>query len=134
MRFLGLILGLVVVVGCGSSGGGGGDSSPPNPVARDDAFAQEALMRAEDDAIVTCRQIVCPIADGDRDVDRGDGTIAHICRYNCMESEIDTSGETRHFFVYLQWDRWVDGCFDADTRVVVLLAENPQLCVPNHER
>jgi hypothetical protein len=134
MRTLGLILCLVAVVGCSGGGGSGSETSSPDPATRDEAFAREALMRAEDDAIVMCQMIVCPIADGDREVDRGDGTMAHICRYNCMESEIDASGETRHFFVYLLWERFADGCYDPDTRVVLLLAENTQLCAPNQER
>jgi hypothetical protein len=100
-------------------------------VTRDEAFAGEALMRAEDDAMVSCQMIVCPIADTDDDFDRGDGTLAHLCWYNCMESEIDASGETRYFYVHLQWNRFVDGCFDPDARIVMVLAENTQLCVPN---
>lgn len=133
MRTLGWILCLVAVVGCGG-GGSGGETSSTNPLTRDEAFANEALMRAEDDARVECKSIECPIADGDGDVDRGDGTFAHFCSYDCMEAEIDTSGEKRHFFVHLRWERFADGCYDADERIVVVLVENPQLCVPNHER
>jgi hypothetical protein len=91
-------------------------------------------MRAEDAAIISCETIVCPIADTDFDGDRGDGTFAHICLYNCMESEIDASGEKRHFFVHLRWERFADGCYRVDTRMVMALVENQQLCVPNHER
>jgi hypothetical protein len=134
MRSLGLMLCLVAVVGCGGGGGSGNDANSPNPVTRDEAFAEEALMRAEDDAMVSCQMIVCPIADTDRDGDRGDGTFAHLCFYDCMESEIDASGEKRYFYVHLRWERFADGCYGADARIVMVLVENPQLCVPNHER
>ena len=122
------------VMGCGGGGGSGSSTSGGNPLEeeRAQAFLGEAIRLAIDDAIVTCQTIVCPIADGEGENVRPDGTVGHGCNWNCLESRIDDSGETRNYIIWLRWERLPDGCFGpAD---VLIATEILDVCIPNQER
>ncbi|MDH3598118.1 MAG: hypothetical protein OEU26_00595 [Candidatus Tectomicrobia bacterium] len=110
----------LLLPGCG--GGGGGDSgagaSDQIPVHRDRLFAEEAIQRVRDRTHVRCQSVTC---DGEGEhfdfFDGALGTLFELCLYACMPSEIDDSGEVRHYFVRMQWDRIASGCFEPEGQV-----------------
>ena len=122
------------VVGCGGGGGGGGDSSNgmSTEQERAQAFLDEAIRVGNENAVVMCDLIVCSITDDDNDFVHSDGVVSHGCQWNCLESRIDDSGETRNYLIYLVWRRFPDGCFEPSE--VFLQQEIRGLCVPNQER
>jgi hypothetical protein len=131
-----VLLVCICLAGCG--GGGGSDASntsdgnPTDEGARAQAFVEEAIRLAMEDALVTCQTVVCPIADADTETERPDGVVVHGCTWECMESVIDDSGETRNHFIIVSWVRFSDGCFEPPE--VLLAQESPVLCVPNQVR
>lgn len=123
------------LIGCGGGGGGGNSSTSggnPTEAERAQAFLDEAIRLAILDAVVTCDLVVCSIADGSGGNVRPDGSVGHGCNWNCLESMIDDSGETRNYFIAIRWQRLPEGCFGEAEVVIATL--NPDLCVPNQER
>ena len=87
------------LIGCGGGGGGGGTTSggSPTEAERTQAFSDEAIRLAIQDAMVTCQTVMCPIADSDFEDDRPDGVVVHGCHWECLESVIDDTGEARNY-------------------------------------
>lgn len=119
-------------IGCGGGGGGNDSSTSGGNPTRAQAFRDEAIRLALEDAVVTCQTVACPIADSDVEGERADGVVVHECHWNCLESRIDDSGETRNYVIFLFWERLPDGCFEPAE--VLLAQESPVLCVPNQEQ
>ena len=133
-----LIAGLVCtwLIGCSGGGGGGGGNNTsggiPTEENRARAFRDEALRLANVEAIVECKTVVCSIADSQDEAELDDGVVVAGCSWRCLESMIDDSGETRNYWIILNWQRLPDGCFGPE--IVVFAQESPILCVPNQER
>lgn len=133
MKFiLTLLLVGCCLIGCGGGGGGDSRTSETDEQQRAQAFRDEAVRLATDDAMVTCQTIMCPLADGEGENVRPDGTVGHGCNWNCLESRIDDSGETRNYVIWLRWERLPDGCFGPPD--VLIATENLDVCVPNQDR
>lgn len=126
---------LVVMVALSGCGGGSGDgshlgTSQEEAAARDEAFAEEAVERVLDRALVHCTEVVCA-GDGEASqIEDGNlGTIIAACHYDCLPVEIDLD-EPRHYQVRLLWRRIPSSCFDGTAYEVFILARVPVPCIP----
>lgn len=123
--------------GCGSGGSGSGRSSGDSGVsaqeaaaARDQAFADEAVQRVLDRALVGCTAVGCQ-GDGEMsEIEDGNlGTIIASCKYDCLPVAIDLD-EEHHYQVRLLWRRTPAECFDRNDYEIFILARVPVLCIP----
>ena len=117
------VLAGLLLSGCSGAGGGTGlNDSENTPIDRDRLFAEEALQRVLDRVIVNCERVTCT-GDGEHfdSFDGFFGTLFELCQYRCMPSEIDDSGEVRHFLVKLQWGRIESECFPEEAEIALLI-------------
>lgn len=93
-------------------------------------FADEALNRAQDTVNESCDAIGCPLATNrTQRVDPVTQVEILTCNFDCVESEIDNTGERRQFFISMVWERDPGGCYKTDERSTVQRNFDP--CVPN---
>lgn len=128
-----LLITLLCLLGCSgatSSDGAGAGGGNETEAQREADFREEGIQRALDVSIITCEEIQCPLADAEDGVDFVPltGRFNKECIYNCVDSEIDTSGEVRQYWVFLAWSRLENGCWERTFNTVA----TPQrdLCLP----
>jgi len=114
----------------GSRSGDGGVSAQEAAAARDQAFADEAVQRVLDRALVSCTAVGCQ-GDGEMsEIEDGNlGTIIASCKYDCLPVAIDLE-EERHYQVRLLWRRTPSECFDPGDYEIFILARVPVPCIP----
>lgn len=93
-------------------------------------FADEALNRAQDTVNESCNAIQCPLATNrTQQVDQATQVEILTCTFDCVESEIDSTGERRQFFISMVWERAPGQCYETDERSTVQRNFDP--CVPD---
>jgi hypothetical protein len=128
-----VLLALLALFGCDGGGGGGGGASGGSQedlAARDRAFANEAVERVLDRALVSCVAVACA-GDGEASeiADGPLGMSIASCHYDCLPVEIDEA-EPRHYQVRLLWRRIPTTCYELEVYEVFILAQVRVPCIP----